>query len=155
MYSQTLTELIEDYPKLDVRNLDADVLVEIADRWLRAEYSKRVRATARQLERTNQRVDIVDAALANAVNRIARDAASRIINEWAPSLLAQTFTLPNGRTVRWGEATAAEHEARASQLEKHASGVIQTAALHRRALSDIQASGGKSLNELTALATTG
>lgn len=146
----TITELIDGYPDVDVNTIDVSVLIEIADRWLRAEHSRRLRATARLLERDNQQVDIVDAALANAVNKIARDMAERIQNEWAPSLLAQSFALPDGRLVRWADATVDDHETRAAQLEKHASGIIQTAALHRRAANDIRAGRGKSLADVTA-----
>jgi len=150
MREQLLVELIEDYPKISVRELDIEILVEIADRWLRVEYSKRRRMTARSFERGSQRVDIIDAGISNAINRISRDAAARIVNEWSPSLLAQSFSLSGGRSVQWGDASVRDHEERATQLEKHASGELQTAALHRRAAEDIRHDGTSSLRGLAA-----
>lgn len=67
-------------------------------------------------------------------------------------LLDASFALGDGRFVRWGEATIADHEARVAFLEAHVAGVRTTIDRHLEAVALLHAHGVTCLDELTEAA---
>lgn len=103
----------------------------MAGRWLAEVVRKRERAGSKRGERRAQRRDRSAEALGLA-RGASRDMGASLEVDW-PELFDETFALPDGSRVTWGEATAAEHEARASSLEVMAAGDLEAAAMHRAA----------------------
>jgi hypothetical protein len=74
-----------------------------------------------------------------------------VIVEWSRELLSATFTI-DGQTVTWGEATVAQHEARAESLTKQAVGTVETAAMHMKAVDRLKAAAAQTLNDVEEVA---
>lgn len=70
--------------------------------------------------------------------------------EWTQELLDSPFALGDGRTVTWGDATVDDHRQRVAMLVKHATGTVQSAARHEKAIDELQAAGANTLREMTA-----
>lgn len=68
--------------------------------------------------------------------------------EWTAELLTATFALPDGRRVRWGEATLEQHRVREGQLAKNAARNLEAATRHRVAIHALEKSGARCLNEV-------
>lgn len=67
-------------------------------------------------------------------------------------LLEMAFTIPGtGEIVKWGLATEAQHLTRKEYVEKGAVTLMETAHLHARAISEIQAAGVRTLNDIVEL----
>lgn len=170
-------DLIHDYPDVDIPGLPLDVLTQIAHLYLAGERAKlwadrkpsytpeagrealatvttmAVKQDRRRRERDLERIATnrakVDAAVSNSISRIVRENADKLLSDWLPALLDSTFALPDGTRVTWSDATVAQHEERAAWLEKTASANVETAGMHRRAVSDIRATGSLTLGEAT------
>ena len=67
-------------------------------------------------------------------------------------LLAETFALPDGRRVAWGEATIDDHRERIEMLNKLAGGINETISRHEQSIADIVAAGVKCLAEIEGMA---
>lgn len=117
-----------------------EALAYMAGQWLVEQVRKRERRRARSFERPATMPSTVA-----AVNRVSRRIAEqRRTASWA-HLFDESFALPNGDRVTWRDATVAQHEARASMLEVMAAGDLETAALHRSAVTDISTAGTQTL----------
>jgi hypothetical protein len=88
------------------------------------------------------------ARLRAKANLITTELAKTLHREWSAALLAGEFALPDGSRVTWADATAAQHELRASQLEGLAAGDLATASIHRQAINDLRSAGVNNLSEL-------
>ena len=66
-------------------------------------------------------------------------------------LLTSEFALGDGRIASWGEASAEDHDFRVESLDKHISGVAETAARHSLASKIIRRLGVANLNEAAAI----
>lgn len=78
------------------------------------------------------------------VDRIADTIRLEVTQE----LLDSEFALGDGRQVRWGSATVAEHEQRIDMLERNAVANAEAAARHRAAIDLLKANGATSLGEI-------
>lgn len=64
-------------------------------------------------------------------------------------LLSETFALGDGRRVRWGEATAQDHQDRIDFLTKQIRGTQQTIGRHAAAIELISTANVSCLDEVT------
>ncbi|WP_202192807.1 hypothetical protein, partial [Bacteroides stercoris] len=98
----------------------------------------RPRGSARADETTaTARRERASRAVIERASLIATAIAEKATTNWG-DLLHATFALPSGERVTWAAATIEQHEARATSLEVMAAGDLQTAALHREAVSTIR-----------------
>jgi hypothetical protein len=74
-----------------------------------------------------------------------------VIIEWSTELLSSTFMV-EGQSVSWGDATVAQHEARAESLTKQAVGTVETAAMHMKAVERLRAAAVQTLNDVEKVA---
>jgi malate synthase len=81
------------------------------------------------------------------LKKAIQDFKDSVIIEWNQELLNSTFVVA-GETVTWGEATAEQHAIRAESLTKQASGTLETAALHEKAIDRIRADDAENLNQV-------
>lgn len=91
----------------------------------------------------------------NIVNRLERTvfAGKKVdLTELRAALVAQTFTLPDGRRVCWGEATVEDHAERIVMLVKLRDGIDRTIGRHQRAIEAITEQGVSCLNEIAVAA---
>lgn len=122
----------------------------MAERYLAEEVRKRDRRAARADETAaTARRERASRAVIERTSRIASAIAEKATTDWS-TLLASSFSLPTGERVTWAAATVAQHEARAKALEVMAAGDVQTAALHREAISDITAAEAATLGDAWA-----
>ena len=63
-------------------------------------------------------------------------------------LLKEKFSLGDGNTTRWGEATIEEHQARVAFLEKMRDGLDETISYHKKAIELLKAKKARCLNEV-------
>ena len=63
-------------------------------------------------------------------------------------LLDETFGIGDGRRITWGEATVADHQARADMLAKMRDGLDATIARHLDAIAQLQQANARCLNDL-------
>lgn len=123
------------------------VLVYMAGRYLHEEIRKRERADARRDETTaTARREQASAVVMNRTKAIAADIAARASTNWV-GLLDRTFALPSGERVTWAAATIAQHDERAGMLENMAARDMETAALHREAITEIEGASVATLGE--------
>ena len=87
------------------------------------------------------------ADLRASVERYAAEVRLELID----SLLDAEFAV-DGERVTWGAATIEQHERRASWLETHASGTLETAARHRAAIMMLREAQLATLRELQRVA---
>jgi hypothetical protein len=76
--------------------------------------------------------------------------AKRVRLETTAELLGTIFALGDGRRVTWGSATVADHQQRLDMLLQNATGIAETAALHRKAITMLTAAGAACLSQLNA-----
>lgn len=129
-----------------------DVIEECARRYIAAQSKLRDRADGRSIEaaaKFDQEVSGAKARLRAKANLITTELAQTLHREWSASLLAGTFALPDGSRVMWADATSAQHNLRASQLEGLAAGDLAAASIHRQAINDLRTAGVATLGELT------
>lgn len=123
-----------------------EALTYMAERWLLDQVRGRERRAARVTEAPQLRLQAA-AVARQKVATLTAQIAARARHSWG-DLLDSTFTLPSGERVTWRAATVSQHQQRAEMLEVMASATMETAALHRAAVSDIEAAGVATLGEL-------
>ena len=123
---------------------DDDVLLECARRYVEIEHNKRNRNSSRTVEQFHKISAERKAKLRTRVTSIVNALAADVLEGWAPELLASTFTV-GGVDVSFADATIEQHEQRAIWLEAHAAGTLDTASIHRRAISEIIAGHANTL----------
>lgn len=129
----------------------AEVVAECARRYVASQMKLRERATARSRESAAKFDSVVGEAKARLRRKaqlITSELAMTLHAEYTAAFLAGEFALPDGTRVSWSEATAGQHELRASQLEALAAGDMATAAIHRKAINDLRAAGVATLGEM-------
>lgn len=170
----TIDELVLRFPDVDYDELDHVVLVELATRYLRAERNRRFdvphaktwnkedgekavrvlnyrsdniqrRAKTRSKEQIMFDRERVQSAVSNRVAEIVTAAKQTIQNTWLPSLLGESFQLPDGTVVKWADATVEQHRLRANHLSSSVSTTLETISLHHKAIDDIKAAGAENL----------
>lgn len=92
----------------------------------------------RMIERTK-------GVLTHALHRYAED----LQIEWTADLLASGFTLRDGATVTWGDATVEQHEERRAIFLGNAHVNLEGAARHEVAIRELREAGAESLRALT------
>jgi len=113
------------------------------------EPSPEAAARAAAVERdAKARWDSLMTQIQDDIHDKATSLAGEMVVEWTRDLLASTFALPDGSRVSWGDATAADHRVRVDMLVKQASGTVETAALHQKALQELGAAGVQRLSDL-------
>lgn len=133
---QRITALLDEGH--DPSNAAYLALQEVHCDELRGYVLSTVEQLARHIERA--RVRQLEHEAFTGERRTTPDAVER--------LLAERFILPDGRSVRWGEATVDDHTARAAWLRDFARTVIETAERHERAVALIVEADVKCLNEV-------
>lgn len=134
-----------------LESMPRDVILECARRYIDSLSKLRRRADDRSREavaKFEMDTSNAKARLRAKANLITTELAKELHREWSAALLAGEFALPDGSRVTWAEATAAQHELRASQLEGLAAGDLATASIHRQAINDLRSAGVKTLSEL-------
>ena len=124
---------------------DEDVVLECAKRYVALEHAKRGRASSRSVESFHKIATARRDKLRSKVAAVVTALAADVLNGWAPELLAVTFALGDGTEVTFADATVEQHAERASWLEAHAAGTLETASIHRRAIADILAGHAETL----------
>ena len=128
-----------------------EILTECARRYVAGQVKMRGRASARSREsvaKFDEAVDGAKARLRAKANLITTELAETLHREWSAALLAGEFALPDGSRVSWADASSAQHDLRASQLEGLAAGDLATAAIHRQAINDLRNTGAARLGDL-------
>ena len=138
--------LLGDIDGLD--SADPGLLYECARRYLSAQMNVRNRRAVRGREQSVKVLEQSRAKTALRVRGVVETLRSELAAEWSLELLADKFVLPNGVWVSWADATVAQHEARAKFLEGQATGNVETAAIHRRAISDCLTARTDSLGQV-------
>ena len=118
---------------------DDDVVLECARRYVAIEHAKRDRKSSRTIETFHKIATERKGKLRTRVGVLVKALADDVLAGWADELLAVTFAIGDGTEVSFADATIEQHEERALWLEAHAAGTLETAAIHRRAISDILA----------------
>lgn len=144
----TLSDLIELGPDtVDFQQLPADLLVALARRYVQAEARKRRRNAARRAE-AKAYGDLGDRIDARAAQAAAEAAASAKV-VWA-DILDVRITSPGSEGQTWGTATAADHLFAAEAREREGATHIRIAAMHHRAVADLDGfPGARCLNDTT------
>lgn len=141
---------MDKFAKLAHLHLTGDDFIAAAKKLLRA------------LHVPGPAITILLPVIANAVRLVVRDgtreAERAVFSPEANSaeatsatrtgFLANTFALPDGRWVTWGEATIADHAARIEYLEKLRGGIELTIGRHRDTIERLTGAGASCLNEL-------
>lgn len=128
-----------------------DVIAECARRYIVSQMKLRERATSRSREATEKfetETSNARARLRAKANLITTELANSLHEQWTAAMLAGEFALPDGTRVSWADASVAQHNLRATQLEGLAAGDLATASIHRRAINDLRAAGVATLGEL-------
>lgn len=125
-------------------NVSQGALRAMAEKWANSQHQKALRETARTIEKKSIQVQ---AGTVSAVRQLAINIAANAVQNWT-DILDLSFSLPDGATVVWGDATAEQHEFRAEALEDDAAGVIETAARHRLAAEEIRSAAVACLRDL-------
>lgn len=128
-------------------NATRSSLEYMAFQWLKEQVRKRERRAARGAEAPARRLHAATAAH-ERVAAISARIAEKARHEWG-DLLDASFALPTGERVTWRAATVEQHHERMAMLEVMAAGNLETAALHRAAIGDIEAAGVDSLGAIS------
>lgn len=92
------------------------------------------------------------------LRREVNDSVARFATElkagWTAELRAQSFTV-NGQSVTWGAATIQQHEVRAQAFEQTSFANAESAARHRRAITDLTSASADCLDALTMVSVEG
>lgn len=148
--SAQIAALIADPDQLE--DAPDEVVMECARRYLVSQQLRRQRRSVRDSEQYRSAVKKHDektlAAVRMITTRMYDEVEEAVLSKYS-NFLSLEFSLPDGSTVKWSEATAAQHEARAEHLEKLAAGNAETARLHRSAIRDIAAAGVDTLGGLS------
>jgi len=129
---------------------DSTTMIECARRYVETEFRRRARTSVRSTEHVAVARIKANERYVQRAAEVVRDIVHTINPGWNAELLESSFSLGDGTTVMWGEATAREHDVYAAMLEGQAAGSLETAALHRAAIRDIQALGVSNLSQVIA-----
>jgi len=150
-----ISELIQEWPEVDLTKEKREVLEEIAYRWLKGEYQKRYRFSVRQFENKARNPEAVriqrDTAIDNAVSRITRETAEKSFANWPTAMLNLEYDI-DGVRMRFGAMTLAQHRKRRTELERKASTMLESASLHAKAEGALIESGANTLDEMVKAA---
>lgn len=124
--------------------LPTAVLVAAARKYVALEQAKIRRQEARRVE---HRAHGENPAIRAKVRAITAEAALEHSVVWAEVLDVPIGAGGEGQT--WGSATADDHDFAAEVAEAVASGHVQRAAMHRRAIADLDFMGARTLAEST------
>lgn len=145
-----LQELIDQ--RIEAGESDGEV---IADQILDALDPDAMRELVRPVFRWNVKVRLrkltrIKEAKAFSSTRLKGSPVKAVLTSPAAlkALLSDTFPLPDGRRVTWGEATVDDHEERAAMLLDHIATVEVTVARHEAAIALIQDAGVSCLAEI-------
>jgi hypothetical protein len=114
----------------------ADVVDECARRYVVAQINSKGRRSVRSLEQFAKVREESKEKTASRIRNVVASMEAELLDDWNAKLLAEQFVLPDGTWVSWGEATVHDHRVRAEYLEGLAAGSVETASIHRRAISD-------------------
>lgn len=120
------------------------MLVAAARKYVQIEQAKRRRSEARRHE---AKAYGTDETIRPKVRAITAEAALEHAVVWADVLDVPIGAGGEGQT--WGSATAEDHGFAAEQAELVATGHVQRAAMHRRAVADLDFLGVRTLAEST------
>lgn len=100
----------------------------------------------------HRRRDVVRGAEYRAFGGSTRRELAEVIDSRSDRkrLLDASFALGDGRFVRWGEATVADHAARIDLLAAQRAGLDATIQRHREAIAAIQNAGVSCLDDIEA-----
>lgn len=144
----TLTDLIELGPEAVNDRIPTQLLIALARRYVMAEARKRRRVVAARAERRalGTQNDRIDARAAQA----SAEASQSLTVVWA-DILDVKITSPGAEGQTWGTATVADHLFAAGAREAEGASHIRVAAMHRRAVADLDAAPNhpKCLNDTT------
>lgn len=150
-----ISELIQEWPEVDLTKEKREVLEEIAYRWLKGEYQKRYRFSVRLVENKTRNPESVriqrDTAIDNAVARITRETAEKTFANWPTAMLNLEYDI-DGVRVRFGSMTLAQHQKRRTEMERKASTMLESASLHAKAEGALLESGANTLDEMVKVA---
>jgi hypothetical protein len=141
--------MIIESGNLSYADENEEVIHECARRYVDAEHRRLERNASRDVERAAKVRQEANAQLRERVRDIVAEMSSELHAEWTKTLLASSFAVGDGTRVTWSAATVEQHTERAQMLEGMASGDLQTAAIHRQAVRDIEAAKVKTLAEVT------
>jgi hypothetical protein len=146
MDMKEVRELIREHLTDDLDETAVNVFRSVSGR-RRADYLLAfIREEARRIHRARARG--VERRNAYAVTALP-DGASRTVIDALADLAKSTFALPDGSgLVRWGEATPAQHRARAAWCRRLAGALIEDAELHEAAAVAIEEAGVACLDDL-------
>lgn len=95
----------------------------------------------------------------NADRHRVRDVEAAAIRRGVPvdsceraRLLVESFWLPSGVRVSWGDATVEQHQQRIDWLSNQIAGISATIARHQQAIDAIVEAGASCLNDIEELA---
>lgn len=128
---------------------DQDVVQECARRYIDNLHEKYVRDANHNVETFAKVRQEVSERLRERVTSLIAEHSTELPPDWSPELLAASFMVNGGRVTN-GAATFDQHKNYAEMMDKMIAGDIQTAAMHRQAMRDIQAAGVTTLNELAS-----
>ena len=125
-------------------NASAAALLEMSNRWARAEARKNERQAR---SRAEKKAAPATSRTVSATRSLAQSIMSSINPSW-DDLLDTTFRLPDGTEVTWGDASAEQHESSAESLIHSSASSLENAARHQQAAADIRAANSSSLRDL-------
>lgn len=129
---------------------EADVIEECALRYVLAENRRRARNRARNTEALAEVKAQHRARTRERVAAVVDTMSTELSALWSAEVLGSGFIV-NGELVTWETATVEQHEAYALMLSVQASGTLETAARHRRAVQHIlSVPGARTLGEAIA-----
>ena len=102
--------------------------------------------------RTKAEVSQISNELKKRIGPVLEDWRKELRLEWRAELLASSFTLRNGASVTWGDATVAEHRERVDIFMGQVAAGVDGAARHNAAIRAIEAAGVSCLNEAIEVA---
>lgn len=143
----TLSDLVNLGPEeVKFERLPKELLIALARKYVLAEARKRLRVKASRAERRAYGMsgDRIDARAQQASEEAA--ASAKVV--WA-DILDVKMTSPGGESLTWGVAAPEDHLFAAELREAEGATHIRVAAMHRRAMADIQAADARNLNETT------
>lgn len=96
-------------------------------------------------DESNQRVQ-------RTVRKLIDDYTDQVKLEWTEELLASRFSLPDGTSVEWGDATLDQHVTRYEMFSRNMVTNMEGAARHKQAIDALRETGAATLREATVAA---
>lgn len=81
--------------------------------------------------------------------KLVQQRARDLTVEWTSELLAAEIAMPDGTRTTYGEATVEQHRKRYGMLIKLSTANAHAAAIHQRAMNELNDAGVETLNQLT------